>query len=72
MTCLIVRELAERRGLNITTLARKSELAYTTVHSLWHDSARVWNRRSLDRLALALGVRVDALFDGEPTKEDGS
>ena len=49
MTRLMIRELAEQRGLNITTLARKAELAYTTVHALWHDSAKVWDRTSLDK-----------------------
>lgn len=66
MTRLLVRDLAEQRGFNITTLARKTQLAYTTVHALWHDSAKVWDRRSLDRIALVLGVRVGELFTGEP------
>lgn len=66
MTRLIVRDLAEQRGLNISTLARKSALAYTTAHALWHDSARVWDRRTLDRIAVVLGVRVNDLFEGEP------
>lgn len=69
MTRLVVRDLAEQRGLNITTLARKAELAYTTVHALWHDSAKVWDRTSLDKIARALGVRVADLISGEP---DGS
>ena len=66
MTRLMIRELAEQRGLNITTLARKAELAYTTVHALWHDSAKVWDRTSLDKIARALGVRVADLITGEP------
>jgi DNA-binding Xre family transcriptional regulator len=70
MTRLIIRDLAEKRGLNISTLARKSELAYTTTHMLWHDSAKVWNRQSLERMALALGVRVCDLFTGEPEVKD--
>jgi DNA-binding Xre family transcriptional regulator len=69
MTRLLIRDLAAKRDLNITTLARKAELAYTTVHALWHDSAKVWNRHSLDRIALALGVRVADLFDGEPERD---
>jgi hypothetical protein len=66
MTHLIVRELAEKQGFNITTLARKANLAYTTTHMLWHDTAKVWSRESLDRLAIALGVRVGEMIGGEP------
>ena len=66
MTYLRVRELAEARGLNITTLSRKAEISYTTAHALWHDRTDQLNRRTLDRVALALGVRVSDLFGGEP------
>lgn len=68
MTRLLVRELAELRGFNITTLARKANLAYTTTHMLWHDTAKVWSRESLDRIALALGVRVSDLLGGDPSE----
>ena len=72
MTRLLIRDLAMKKGLNITTLGRKSALAYTTVFALWHDSPKVLNRQSLDRIAAALDVRVADLFTGEPTPEDGS
>lgn len=72
MTHLRIRELAEAQGLNITTLARKSNLSYTTAHALWHDRTDQLNRRTLDRLALALGVRVGDLFEGEPEPEQGA
>jgi DNA-binding Xre family transcriptional regulator len=58
--------------MNISQLSRKSALAYSTVHALWHDSAQVWNRHSLDRIARAMNVRVADLFDGEPEKEEGA
>ena len=69
MTQLLIRKLATERDMNISTLTRKSALAYTTVHALWHDSAKVWNRHSLDRIAQAMNVRVADLFDGEPDTE---
>ncbi len=71
MTQLRIRQLATERGYNISTLTRKTALAYTTVHSLWHDSAQVWNRHSLDRIAQALDVRVPDLMAGEPGEDDG-
>lgn len=69
MTYLRVRELAEAQGLNITTLARKAELSYTTAHALWHDKTDQLNRKTLDRLARALGVQVSDLFGGDPETE---
>ena len=70
MTRLRVRELAEERGWNITVLARRAEITYPTALSLWHDSAQQLSRKTLNRVALALGVQVSDLFAGEPTVED--
>jgi hypothetical protein len=70
MTNLRVRELAEKRDMSISDLARDADLAYTTAHALWHDSARMWDRKILDRIALVLGVRVAELFGGEPEKSE--
>jgi transcriptional regulator with XRE-family HTH domain len=66
MTHLRVKELAQARGLNIQHLANRAQLSYTTVLNLWHDKADQYNRRSLDRIAVALGVTVADLFGGEP------
>ena len=66
MTYLRVKELAEGQGLNILTLSQKTQLAYSTVLGLWHDRTDQLNRKTLDRLAIALGVRVSDLFGGEP------
>ena len=70
MTYLRVRELAEQQGLNITTLSRKAELAYSTTHALWHGEVSQLNLKTLDRVAVALGVRVSDLFGGEPGASD--
>ena len=66
MTYLRVKELAEAQGLNILTLSRRAQLSYTTVQGLWHDKADQYNRKTLDRIAATLGVRVPDLFGGEP------
>lgn len=66
MTHLRIKELAEAQGLNITTLARKAELSYTTAHALWHDTAKQWNRDTLNSVARVLGCRVSDLIAGEP------
>jgi len=66
MTQLCIKHLAEQRGLNITTLSRRSELAYTTVHALWHATATQFSLKTLDRVACALDVQVSDLFVGSP------
>lgn len=66
MTRLRVRELAEKRRFNILTLSRASQLSYTTVSGLWHAKADQYNRKTLDRIAATLGVRVSDLFEGDP------
>lgn len=66
MTSVRVKELAEAQGLNILSLSQRAQLSYTTVHGLWHDKSDQYNRRTLDRLAVALGVRVPDLFVGDP------
>ena len=71
MTHLRVKELAQEQGLNILTLSQKARLAYGTVQGLWHDKAEQYNRKTLDRVAVTLGVRVPDLFGGEPEEDRG-
>lgn len=66
MTHLRIKELAEPQGLNITTLARKAALSYSSAHALWHNKVVQYDRKTLDRVAIVLGVRVCDLFGGEP------
>jgi DNA-binding Xre family transcriptional regulator len=66
MTYLRVKELAEQQGFTMTTLSRKAELSYTTVHALWHDKLSKVAMTTLERVAVTLGVRVSDLFGGEP------
>jgi DNA-binding Xre family transcriptional regulator len=66
MTYLRIKELAMERGLNITTLGRRAELAYTTTHALWHGTATQFSLKTLERVACALGVSVGDRFAGQP------
>jgi DNA-binding Xre family transcriptional regulator len=65
MARLRVRELAEARGLNITTLARKAELSYRPAWMIWHDRVTQLDFRTLERLARALEVSIGELFTDE-------
>lgn len=70
MTYLRIRELAEAQHLNISQLARKANIAYTSAHSMWHGTMQQLDRRSLDKVARALGVTVSDLFGGEPAPDE--
>lgn len=70
MAFLRVRELAEQKGLNITTLSRKAELAYTTTSALWHDRVEGVNRKTLESLADVLGVDIPDLFARQQKAEE--
>lgn len=62
MTRLQIQNLAEKQGLNISTLMHSTGLAYSTVHRLWHNKAERFNMDTLERMARALHVRVGELF----------
>ena len=66
MTHLRIKELSEAKGLNITTLARKALLSYSSAHALWHGKVVQYDRKTLDRIAIVLEVHVPDLFGGEP------
>lgn len=62
---LLVKELAESQGIKRSTLARRADITYETIHLLWNDPYR---RISLDvavKLARALNVDVSKLYEVE-------
>jgi len=63
---LKVREIAEQKGYNISTLSRKADVGLSTVRRLWHDPHRHVDFYVLERLAKALEVPVTALIEDVP------
>lgn len=63
---LKVKEIAEQKGLNISTLSRKSDVGLSTVRRLWHDPHRHADLFVLERIAKALEVPVTALIEDIP------
>lgn len=61
-----VRELAEARGYNITTLAKQADVSYPTMHALWHGRSLRVDLSTLSAVARALGVRIADLIVEEP------
>lgn len=61
-----VREIAEQKGFNISTLSRKADVGLSTVRRLWRDPYRHVDFYVLERLAKALEVSVTALIEDVP------
>jgi transcriptional regulator with XRE-family HTH domain len=61
-----VKELAEERGMNITTLAGRAGMAYSQVYGVWSNTTKRPALTTLERIAKALGVPVWALFQDAP------
>lgn len=64
-----VREIAEQKGFNISTLSRKADVGLSTVRRLWHDPNRNVDFYVLERLAKALEVPVTALMEDIPDEK---
>jgi DNA-binding Xre family transcriptional regulator len=64
-----VREIAEQKGFNISTLSRRADVGLSTVRRLWHDPYRHVDFDVLERLAKALQVPVTALIEDVPDVE---
>jgi putative transcriptional regulator len=52
----VSRAMGERR-LSILEVSRRSGLAYSTVHAIYHDTARRVDWQTVDALCAAIGVR---------------
>ncbi len=60
---LHIQELAEARGFTRTKLARKADLNYDTINSVWLDETeKVISIYTLIRIAQALNVSVTDLY----------
>ena len=72
MIRLRIREVAEEKGYNMSSLSRKSDVSFKTVKRLWKDPYQTANTDTLEKLAKALGVSVRDLLEDVPdeTSED--
>jgi DNA-binding Xre family transcriptional regulator len=71
MLRLRIKEVAERKGYNMSSLSRKSDVSFKTVKRLWKDPYQTANTDTLERLATALGVDVRELLESVPdTKQN--
>jgi transcriptional regulator with XRE-family HTH domain len=60
--------LLEKAGITQTELARRTGLSFATVNRLCTNATAQVSLETLDKIAIALGVEVGALFEQKPTK----
>ncbi len=60
---LKVREVAESKGFNISTLSRASNVPFSTVRRVWKDPYREIKLTTLAKLAETLGVATSELIE---------
>jgi DNA-binding Xre family transcriptional regulator len=66
MIHLKVKEVAESKGFNMSSLSRASDVSFLTVKRIWREPYRGVNTTTLERLAKALDVSVAELFEELP------
>lgn len=67
---LRVKEVAEEKGMSMTRLHTRSEVAYNTIRRIFRDPYVEITTTTLSRLANALGVPPTDLLENIPD-EDG-
>ena len=65
-TRLRVKEVANEKGISLTKLSQRSEVAYNTVRRIWRDPNTDVTLSTLQRLADVLGVEVRELLTSVP------
>ncbi len=72
MARLRVRELAEAQGLNAPQLSHAARVAQTVIWEIWNNPERNVRSDILLRIANALKVSLDDLFEKESLKPSDS
>jgi DNA-binding Xre family transcriptional regulator len=53
---IVLREVAQAQGYNISTLAVAAKLNAATIRKLWHDESKRIDLENLEKVAATLGV----------------
>jgi len=65
-TRLRVKEVAIEKGISLTKLSQRSEVAYNTVRRIWREPYTDVTLSTLQRLANVLKVDVNELIESVP------
>lgn len=63
---LRVKEIAESKGVSRTKLARLAEMQYDSINGIWNHPERDVSLSTLLKLARALKVKVEDLYEVLP------
>ena len=66
MIRLKVKEIAEQKGFNISSLSRKADVGFSTVKRIFRDPYKEVTTTTLEKLARALGVPTADLIEDVP------
>ncbi|TME10504.1 MAG: helix-turn-helix transcriptional regulator [Chloroflexi bacterium] len=69
MVRLRVKEIAEQKGFNISSLSRKADVGFSTVKRIFRDPYKEVTTTTLEKLARALGVPTADLIEDVPDIE---
>jgi transcriptional regulator with XRE-family HTH domain len=67
---LRVKEIAQAKGMSMTRLHHRSEVAYTTIRAVFRDPHTEVTLTTLARLAEALDVETRELIEDENGEEE--
>lgn len=63
---LRIREEAEKRGYNQSSLSRASNISYVTIKKIWRNPTYEINIVTLHKIAQTLGVATSELIEDVP------
>ena len=69
---LRIKEVAAEKGVSMTKLSQRSEVAYNTVRKLFRDPYAEVTLSTLRRLADVLGVSTKDLIEDVPDETQGN
>ncbi len=68
MVRLRIKEIAEAKGFNMSSLSRASDVSFNTIKRIYRDPYKEVTTTTLERIAKALGVPTSELIE-DVTKE---
>ena len=72
MIRLKIKEVAEEKGFNMSSLARKSDLGFSTIKRIWKDPYKNIDLKMLEKIAKALDVSPLGLIEDIPDEAKAS
>jgi DNA-binding Xre family transcriptional regulator len=69
MLRLRVKEVAEEKGYNMSSLSRKSDVSFITVKRLFREPLHPVSTATLEKIARALEVPVSELLEEVPDED---